>query len=110
MVVGENEKFASALLVPDFNYLKEWCASNDIKNGKKREELIKAPEVVTVMNEEIEKINQSLLEWERIKRFRMVHEDWSPATGELSASLKLKRKVVADRYSKLLDSIYNKAT
>ena len=49
------------------------------------------------------------MEWERIKRFRMVHEDWSPATGELSASLKLKRKVVAERYSRLLDSIYNKA-
>jgi long-chain acyl-CoA synthetase len=109
MVVGEHEKFASALLVPDFNYLKEWCVTNNIKNGKKREELIKVPEVVTVMNEEIDRINQGLMEWERVKRFRMVHEDWSPATGELSASLKLKRKVLADRYSKLLSSIYNKA-
>jgi long-chain acyl-CoA synthetase len=109
MVVGEHEKFTSALLVPDFNYLKEWCATNDIKNGKKREELIAIPEVLTVMNKEIDRINQGLMDWERIKRFRMVHEDWSPATGELSASLKLKRKVVADRYSKLLESIYNKA-
>jgi len=110
MVVGEHEKFASALLVPDFNYLTEWCITNNIKNGKKLEELIKVPEVVTVMNEEIDRINQGLMEWERVKRFRMVHEDWSPATGELSASLKLKRKVVADRYSELLDSIYNKAS
>jgi long-chain acyl-CoA synthetase len=110
MVVGEHEKFASALLVPDFNYLKEWCAINDIKNGEKREELIAIPEVITVVNEEIERINQSLMEWERIKRYRMVPEDWTPATGELSASLKLKRKVLADRYSKLLDSIFNKAS
>ena len=110
MVVGEHQKFASALLVPDFSYLKEWCVNNNIKNGKKREELIKVPEVVTMMNEEIAKINESLLEWERLKRFRMVHEEWSPATGELSASLKLKRKVVAERYSKLLESIYSKAT
>jgi long-chain acyl-CoA synthetase len=109
MVVGEHEKFASALLVPDFNYLKEWCATNDIKNGKKREELIAIPEVQSVMNKEIDRINQGLMDWERIKRFRMVPEDWSPATGELSASLKLKRKVVAGRYSKLLESIYNKA-
>ena len=108
MVIGEHQKFASALLVPDFNYLKEWCAGNNIVNGKKREEMIAMPEVVTVMNEEIAKINESLREWERIKRFRMVHEEWSPATGELSASLKLRRKVVADRYRKLLDSIYNK--
>jgi len=110
MVVGEHEKFASALLVPDFNYLKEWCANNDIKNGEKREELIAIPEVITVMNQEIDRINQSLMDWERIKRFRMVHDDWSPASGELSASLKLKRKVVADRYSKLLESIYSKAS
>lgn len=108
MVIGEHQKFASALLVPDFNYLKEWFASHNIVNGKKREEMIAMPEVVTVMNEEIARINEGLMEWERIKRFRMVHEEWSPVTGELSASLKLRRKVVADRYSKLLDSIYNK--
>jgi long-chain acyl-CoA synthetase len=109
MVVGEHEKFASALLVPDFNYLKEWCSNNDIKNGKEREELLTIPELITVMNQEIERINQGLMDWERILRFRMVSDDWSPATGELSASLKLKRKVVADRYSKLLESIYGKA-
>ncbi len=62
------------------------------------------------MNAEIARINQGLMDWERIKRFRMVQEDWSPATGELSASLKLKRKVVADRYSQILDAIYNKAS
>ena len=107
MVVGEHQKFASALLVPDFDYLKEWFVTNKIKNGKKREELIAMPEVVTALNEEIARINKNLMEWERVKRFRLVHEDWSPVTGELSASLKLKRKVVADRYSKLLDSIYN---
>jgi long-chain acyl-CoA synthetase len=110
MVVGEHQKFASALLVPDFNYLKEWCVINNITNGKKREELIEMPELVSAMNKEIARINESLMEWERIKRFRMVLEDWSPATGELSASLKLKRKVVADRYSYLLESIYNKAS
>jgi long-chain acyl-CoA synthetase len=110
MVVGEHQKFASALLVPDFNYLKEWCVTNNITNGKKREELIKMPELLSAMNNEIARINESLMEWERVKRFRMVHEDWSPATGELSASLKLKRKVVADRYSSLLESIYNKAS
>ena len=94
MVIGEHQKFASALLVPDFNYLKEWCASKNIVNGKKREEMIVMPEVITVMNEEIAKINESLMEWERIKRFRMVHEEWSPATGELSASLKIRRNAL----------------
>ena len=109
MVVGEHEKYASALLVPNFPYLKEWCASNNIKNGKKNEELIALPEVLTVMNKEIDRINRGLMDWERVKRFRLVSDEWSPASGELSASLKLKRRVVADRYSKLLETIYKKS-
>ena len=108
MVVGEHEKFASAILVPDFKYLKEWCASNDLGNGKSNEELIKLPEVTTVISDEIKKINKSLQEWERINRFRLVPDEWSPATGELSASLKLKRKAVVSKYPDLLDSIYKK--
>ncbi|MCK4747462.1 MAG: long-chain fatty acid--CoA ligase [Bacteroidales bacterium] len=108
MVVGEHEKFASAILVPDFKYLKEWCASNNLGNGKNNEELIQMPEVTTVISDEIKKINRSLQEWERINRFRLVPDDWSPATGELSASLKLKRKAVASKYPDLLDSIYKK--
>jgi len=107
MVVGEHQKFASALLVPDFKYLMEWCNERKLPNGKEREELIALPEVVTVFNDEISKINQRLNDWERLKRVRIVPDDWSPATGELSASLKLKRKVVASRYEKLLESIYN---
>ena len=108
MVVGEHQKFASALLVPNFPYLKEWMSNNKITSGKERSEMIAMPEVVTVFNEEITKINESLMDWERIKRHRIVPDDWSPATGELSASLKLKRKVLANRYADLLDAIYKK--
>ena len=108
MVVGEHQKFASALLVPDFNYLKEWRAAQKLVNGKSRQELIDQPEVNAIINEEIKKINKQLQEWERISRSRMVADEWSPASGELSASLKLKRKVVAEKYTDLLDSIYQK--
>jgi len=108
MVVGEHQKFASALLVPNFIYLKEWMTDNKVTNGKERADLIGMPEVQKIYNLEIARINETLMEWERIKRFRMVPDDWSPATGELSASLKLKRKVVADRYADLLDAIYNR--
>ncbi len=108
MVVGEHEKFASALLVPDFKYLKEWCAARELTMGDKRDDIISLPEVIAAYNEEISKINKSLSEWERISRFRIVTDDWSPASGELSASLKLKRKVVMDKYPELLNSIYRK--
>ncbi|MDX2431262.1 MAG: long-chain fatty acid--CoA ligase [Bacteroides sp.] len=108
MVVGEHQKFASALLVPDFKYVKEWRATQKLPNGKNNQELIKQPEVTAAINEEIKKINKQLQQWERISRSQLVSDDWSPASGELSASLKLKRKVVAEKYTDLLDSIYQK--
>ena len=108
MVVGEHEKFASALLVPDFKYLREWCAARDLKTGDEPDEIINLPEVIAAYNEEVSKINKSLSDWEHINRFRIVTDEWSPASGELSASLKLKRKVVLEKYPELLDSIYRK--
>jgi long-chain acyl-CoA synthetase len=110
MVVGEHQKFASALLVPDFKYLKEWCTARNLGGTLTTEELVTMPEVISEFNEEVKKINSSLQEWERINRIRIVPGEWSPATGELSASLKLKRKAVAEKYSELLDSIYMKQT
>jgi len=108
MVVGESQKFASALLVPDFKYLKEWRASQKLPNVKDHQELITQPEVTNALHDEIKKINKGLQEWERINRTRLVSDEWSPATGELSASLKLKRKVLSEKYNEVLDSIYQK--
>ena len=108
MVIGEHEKFASALLVPDSKFLKEWCSSKDLPTDQGLKELICLPEVITVFNEEISKINKSLSDWEKINRFRIVPDDWSPASGELSASLKLKRKVIESKYPELLNAIYQR--
>lgn len=108
MVVGEHEKFASALLVPDFKYLKEWCMARQLSACDKPDEIICLPEILAAFNEEVARINKSLSDWERINRFRIVTDEWSPVSGELSASLKLKRKVVLDKYPELLDSIYRK--
>ncbi len=106
MVVGEHQKFTSALLVPDFKYLKAWCNSQQIPLGKDHHDLICEPRVLSVFNDEIARINKNLTVWERINRIRIVTDEWSPATGELSASLKLKRNVVVARYPHLLDEIY----
>jgi long-chain acyl-CoA synthetase len=108
MVVGEHEKFASALMVPDFTYLVDWCKTRELYNNQEHNELISLPEVVNAINEEVSSMNKSLAEYERIHRFRMVTDQWSPATGELSASLKLKRKVIESRYAGLLDEIYRR--
>ena len=106
MVVGEHQKFASALLVPDFKYLKEWCVAKNLATDQGNDKMIGHSEVISLFKDEISKINKSLSDWERINRFRIVPDEWSPVSGELSASLKLKRKAVESKYTDLLESIY----
>jgi long-chain acyl-CoA synthetase len=107
MVVGENEKFASALISPNFKYFDELRSELNLSFTDSNE-MIKLPEVHSIINSEIEKINKRLSPPERIIRFRLVPDEWSPSTGELSQSLKLKRQFIARKYSKLLDQIYKK--
>ena len=108
MVVGEHQKFASALIVPDFKYLKEWCVMNQIYSGENNSGLICLQEVRDVFNAEISRLNKLLSEPEMIARYRLVTDEWSPQTGELSASLKLKRNIIEAKYKELLDDIYRR--
>jgi long-chain acyl-CoA synthetase len=108
MVTGENEKFASALVVPDFNYLKEWSVSQNHPPVSSNHELICLPDVLSLFSKEISNLNSTLSEPERIIGFRLLPEVWTPETGELSASLKLKRKFIEERSKDLLDSIYRR--
>lgn len=108
MVVGEHQKFASALLLPNFNYLKEWCEARQISPGLNNAELVSLPEVKEAIHDEITRLNNSLSEPEKIVRFRILADDWSPGSGELSASLKLKRKVIESKYKEILDDIYRR--
>ena len=75
MVIGEHQKFASAILVPDFKYLEEWCASRNLPENLKRDKLICLPEVLFVINAQIKKINKILIEQERIHRIRIVPDE-----------------------------------
>lgn len=105
MVVGENEKFASALISPNFNHLHFWASKHKI-HYRDNEELINLPEVLKRMSAEVEKVNKTLGSHEQIKRFRMVCEEWSPQTGELSPTLKLKRNIIHRKYQHILEEIY----
>ena len=107
MVVGEHEKFASALISPNFKYFDDWRAAKKISFSN-FEELIGLPEIIAFYDTEIEKINKRLSPSERIKRFKLVPDEWSPATGELSPTLKLKRRFISEKYQKLLDQVYMK--
>jgi long-chain acyl-CoA synthetase len=106
MVIGANEKFASALISPDFVLLHDWCAEHHI-HFQHNKELILIPEVIAQIQREVNIINKTMGAHEEIKRFRLVSHEWSPATGELSPTLKLRRNVVAERYKDIIDEIYS---
>jgi long-chain acyl-CoA synthetase len=105
MVVGENEKFASALISPNFNYIHHWASKHKI-DYRDNEELILEKLVIARIQEEVNEVNQTLSDHEKIKRFRLVGEEWTPQTGELSPTLKLKRKYILLKYDTLLKEIY----
>jgi long-chain acyl-CoA synthetase len=107
IVVGEHEKFVSAIIVPDFNYLKNWCRLNGYPFVD-HADLILLPQVKTIIHEEINKLNQSLNPYEHVGRFKLIHDEWSPETGELSPTLKLRRTFILSKYAAVLDQIYQK--
>ena len=107
MVIGENEKFASAIISPNFNYLHFWAGKHKLHYRDNRE-LIAIPEVMKKMQKEIDGFNKTFAPHEQIKCFRLVVDEWTPQTGELSPTLKLKRNVLMKKYQNLIDQIYNK--
>ncbi|UBM62351.1 long-chain fatty acid--CoA ligase [Candidatus Sulfidibacterium hydrothermale] len=105
MVIGENKKFTAALIVPDFDYLHAWCHLHGI-TFRDNKDLVRKPKVVARFQEEIDRYNRRLDHVQQIKVFRLVCESWSTETGELSPTLKLKRKVIKQKYAALIDEIY----
>jgi len=105
MVVGENEKFASALISPNLNYLHYYATKYKL-NFRDNPELIRIPEVIKRVQVEVNAANKRLGQTEQIKRFRLVCEEWTPATGELSPTLKLRRAIVYKKYDHILKEIY----
>jgi len=107
MVIGEHEKFASAIISPNFKYFEDWKVAKKVFYSN-NDELITLPEVLLFFTSEVNKLNMRLSPPERINRFRLVKEEWSPATGELSATLKLRRKFISEKYSDVVEQVYNK--
>ena len=105
MVVGEHKKFASALIAPNYVYIKDWCRENNI-SGENNYELLENAQIINVFNKEVQSFNKTAAEFEKIKRFKLVPDEWTPNTGELSPTLKLKRKFITEKYQTLIDEIY----
>jgi long-chain acyl-CoA synthetase len=108
MVVGEHEKFASAIISPNFTNLQQWCEKENI-SCKDRDEIIRHPMVLKIFSNEVNRLNRMLSSPERIIKYRLVSDEWSPDTGELSPTLKLKRKFISDKYQAVLEEVYHKS-
>lgn len=105
VVLGENQKFAGALILPDFAHLKSWCKIKGIPYTT-NEEMIKMDRIVNRFKRVVEETNKELGDTERIHPIRLVSDEWSVATGELSATLKVKRKVVLQKYADLIEHMF----
>ncbi len=106
MVIGENEKHPAAFIVPDFEILKKWCKNHNISFND-NEDIISKQVVLEKYSKEIEKYNYSFSQYEQIKKFELLPKIWGPDTGELTATLKLKRRNVLEKYKFLYNKIYN---
>jgi long-chain acyl-CoA synthetase len=106
MVIGENQKFASALISPDFQFLHNWASIHNV-GFRDNMELISDARVIARYQREVNEMNKQLGITDQIKRFRLVQEEWTPVTGELSPTLKLKRKFLSQKYQGIIDEIFS---
>jgi len=105
VVLGENQKFAAALIVPDFVHLKSYCDVKGIEY-KTNEEIINNPTIKARFQKEIDKFNRSFGNYEQIKKFELLTDEWSVESGELTANLKLKRRYIYKKYSEKIEQLF----
>ena len=105
VVHGDGRNFASALITLDDEMIQEWAAKNDL-TGRTTAELAKEPKVHELIDEHVQKLNGQLERWETIKKFIILPRDLTIEDGELTPSMKVRRKIVEQKYMSELDSLY----
>ncbi len=105
VVFGEGQKFAAAIIVPDFSALKNWCQQHQI-NFKSPIEALKIKEVKERIALEVKKYNRFFGETEQIKKYTLVSDEWTIGNGILTPTLKVRRKVVQMRYGSLITAMF----
>lgn len=106
MIIGENQKFPAAIIVPSFVFLKDWAKYKGYKLPESKEEIIRDPKVVARLNVSIEKINKELAQYEKIKKIILLPNEWTVVSGELTPKLSLKRKVILANNDAAIKAIY----
>jgi long-chain acyl-CoA synthetase len=104
-LIGDMKKFASVLISPNFEALKSWAKENGVATGD-RGEMVKSEKVQLKYEEIVKKVNGGLASWEGIKKVGVVAEEWSVEDGELTPSMKLKRRVITEKYKDRIAEFY----
>lgn len=105
MVVGDGRKFASALIVPSFIGLQSWCSIKGIPFSDESS-ILKNPAVIEKFEKEVEAYNENFAQFEKIKKFQLVKSPWTIESGELTPTLKLKRKVILENFKDVIERMY----
>jgi long-chain acyl-CoA synthetase len=105
MVCGEGEKFPVALVVPDFAQLREYCKFKEIPYTT-NEDMITHLEIIQKIEKEINELNENFAQYERVKKIKLMPKLWSVESGELTPTLKLKRKIITQNNKHLIDALY----
>lgn len=108
MVIGEGEKMPAAFIQPNFEFVEEWAKRKNIDIGSTNEEMIKNPEVITRIQDEVDFYNQKFGHWEKVKKFELTPEVWSIEGEHLTPTMKLKRRNIKDLYKNLYNAIYER--
>ncbi len=107
MVIGENQKFPAAFIVPDYAFVRAWAKRHELSfEGQSNEQIIADPTVYKRIFEEVEKVNAKLGNWEQLKKIKLLPDLFSIEGNELTPTLKLKRKVILEKYSQAYHEIF----
>jgi long-chain acyl-CoA synthetase len=104
-VIGDSRKFAAVLISPDFQALGRWAGEHGV-TSKDPKELVKDPKVKKHYEDLVKRVNKELQDHERLKKVGVMPEEWSIEGGELTPSMKLKRRVIFERYKDRIDALY----
>jgi long-chain acyl-CoA synthetase len=104
-LVGDRHKYISTLISPNFVALEEWARSHGI-HAESRAALVADSRIIAVYSDIVRQVNGTLANFETLKRFRVVAEEWTQETGELTPSMKLKRRVLTERYAAVIAELY----
>jgi len=106
LVVGENQKFAAALIAPDFSHLRSFCSDKNIEYSTDAE-MISHPEVKKRFQKEVNEFNKKLGSYEQIRKYELMDSEWSIQSGELTANLKLRRNFICKKFKRPIDQLFD---